>query len=200
MKLVVRVSILSVCAVVAIASSFALVQDKKLDPMQEYMKQFARFTQPGEKQKLLERFIGKWDTETTFFMGGGPQPSGKGSVEVSWLMPGRWLEFRGTVGMMGKNVQVFSVMGYDNFKQSYVCCNVESMDTAMTHFEGDATQDEKSLIGYGTLDEYTTGEVAKMVKYAYRFVDKDKIVLEVHDLPIGETNTKVLEFTYTRSK
>jgi hypothetical protein len=56
------------------------------------------------------------------------------------------------------------------------------------------------LIGYGTLDEYTTGENDKMVKYAFRFLDADKIVLEIHDLPIGETNTKVLEFTYTRSK
>ena len=47
-----------------------------------------------------------------------------------------------------------------------------------------------------------------MVKYVYRFSGEraeggawkaiDRIVLEVHDLAIGELNTKVLEFTYTR--
>lgn len=200
MKLTLPVSIAAASALVAIGSSFFAVQGDKPDPMKDMMKQFARFTQPGEHHKLLERFIGKWDAQTTFFMGGAAAPSGKGSLEVSWLMPGRWIQFRGTVSMMGTNVQLFSMMGYDNFKQSYVWANVNSMDTAMTHAEGDATQDEKSLIGYGTLDEYTTGENDKMVKYAYRFVDADKFVLEVHDLPIGETNTKVVEFTYTRAK
>jgi hypothetical protein len=39
-----------------------------------------------------------------------------------------------------------------------------------------------------------------MVKNVYRFVDADTIVLEVHDLPIGETNTQVIEFKYTRAK
>ena len=37
-----------------------------------------------------------------------------------------------------------------------------------------------------------------MVKYVWRFVTKDRLVLEVHDLPIGEKNTKVVEFTYNR--
>jgi hypothetical protein len=39
-----------------------------------------------------------------------------------------------------------------------------------------------------------------MVKYAWRFVSDDKTVLEVHDLPIGENNTKVVEITFTRQK
>jgi hypothetical protein len=200
MKLALPASILSACAVVAVASSFVLAQDEKPNPMQEYMKKFARYTQPGENHKLLERFIGKWDLEVQPKMPGMNVPPSKGSLEVTWLMPGRWIESRGTAPMFGMPTQIFSIMGYDNFKQSFVWTGVSSMDTAMTRFEGDMTQDQKSLIGYGTLDEYTTGEVAKMVKYAYRFVDKDKIVLEVHDLPIGETNTEVVEITYTRAK
>ena len=50
-----------------------------------------------------------------------------------------------------------------------------------------------------TLDEYLTGEHDKMVKYVWRFSSKDKMVLEVHDLPIGENNTKVLEISYARA-
>jgi hypothetical protein len=55
-----------------------------------------------------------------------------------------------------------------------------------------------ALLSYGTIDEYLTGEHDKMVKYVWRFPSKDKMVLEIHDLPIGENNTKVLEFAYTR--
>jgi len=89
-------------------------------------------------------------------------------------------------------------MGYDNFKQSYVITTVTNMDTAMLRSEGDLTPDGRALIAYGTLDEYLTGEHDKMVKYVWRFNSPGEMVLEVHDLPIGETNTKVVEITFRR--
>ncbi len=55
-------------------------------------------------------------------------------------------------------------------------------------------------MSYGTIDEYLTGEHDKMVKTVWRFISDDKMVLEIHDLPIGENNTKVVEITYTRKK
>ena len=53
-------------------------------------------------------------------------------------------------------------------------------------------------IAYGTLDEYLTGEHDKMVKYVWRFTSPTQMVLEVHDLPIGENNTKVVEITFRK--
>jgi hypothetical protein len=73
------------------------------------------------------------------------------------------------------------------------------MDTAMNRFEGDLDQSGKTLIAYGTLDEYLTGEHDKMVKYIWRFQSPSRIILEVHDLPIGETNTRVVEVAFTKS-
>jgi hypothetical protein len=70
----------------------------------------------------------------------------------------------------------------------------------MRQSEGDMDPSGKVLITYGTLDEYLTGEHDKMVKYVWRFDSDDKIVLEIHDLPIGEKNTKVLEIVSTRAK
>jgi len=162
------------------------------------MEKAKRFTQPGEHHKALERFLGKWTIEMRLFMAGTPTPPEKGTAEFSWLMTGRWLksEWKGT--MMGMPVDGFMLLGYDNFKQSYVSTTVTSLDTAMTHAEGDMDPSGNSLLSYGTLDEYLTGEHDKMVKYVWRFPSKDKLVLEVHDLPIGEKNTKVVEVTYTR--
>lgn len=127
-------------------------------------------------------------------------PAEKGTAEFSWLMPGRWLQNRARGTMMGQQAEFFYLIGYDNFKMSYVTTTVSNFDTAMLRFEGDMTQDGKALISYGTLDEYTTGEHDKMVKSVWRFLDADTIVLEVHDLPIGEVNTKVFEIKYTRAK
>jgi hypothetical protein len=166
--------------------------------MAAMMEKAKKYTQPGEHHKLLERFVGTWEVETRFFMNGQPTPPDKGMTVCGWLVPGRWLKAESTGTMMGRPSQAFMLLGYDNFKQSYVTTWVSSIDTAMTHSEGDVDPGGQALISYGTLDEYLTGEHDKMVKYVWRFVTKDRLVLEVHDLPIGEKNTKVVEFTYNR--
>jgi len=53
---------------------------------------------------------------------------------------------------------------------------------------------------YGKMDKPMTGEHNKNVKYVTRIVGPDKHIFEVHDLAIGEPNTKVVEVTYTRKK
>jgi hypothetical protein len=113
-------------------------------------------------------------------------------------MEGRWLQMKSTGMMMGRSVTSFWLMGYNNFKQSYVATSVSSWDTSMNHSEGDMDQAGKTMLLYGTIDEYLTGEHDKMVKLVFRFRSEDKIVMELHDLPIGEHNTKVVEIVYTR--
>ena len=39
-----------------------------------------------------------------------------------------------------------------------------------------------------------------MVKAVWRFISKDEITMEVHDLPIGEKNTKVFEYRFKKQK
>jgi len=175
---------------------------KQPDPgeMAAMMAKAQKFTKPGEHHKLLEKFVGKWNTETRIFMGGKGGPAEKGTGEAKWLMPGRWLQSETKGTMMGMPSQGFLVMGYDNFKMSYVCTVVSSMDTAMLRFEGDLDPGGKVLIMYGTLDEYLTGEIGKMVKCVWRFESDDKIIMDIHDLPIGEKNTKVIEIVSTRVK
>ena len=129
-------------------------------------------------------------------MAGKPTPPEKGTAEFSWLMPGRWLKQESNGTIMGQPMKTFMLLGYDNFKMSYVSTQVSNLDTAMTHAEGDMDPGGKALLMYGTLDEYTTGEHDKMVRYIWRFPSADRMILEIHDLPIGENNTKVIEVVY----
>lgn len=186
----------------AMAATVSADKDKPVAPspadMAAMMEKAKHFTQPGKHHEVLKRFLGNWDTQTRFPMPGHDMPAEKGQAEFSWLMEGRWLKSEMSGTMMGQPIKSFMIMGYDNFKQSYVTSHVSTMDTAMLHSEGDMDPGGKVLLTYGTLDEYLTGEHDKMVKYVWRFVSDDKIVFEIHDLPIGEKNTMVIEITYTR--
>ena len=157
------------------------------------------FTQPGKMHEVLNRLIGDWESETRIFMAGQATPAEKGSMSCDWLKAKRWVQCRSKGLLMGRPLNGFSVMGYDNFKKSFVATSISDFDTAMNRAEGDLDQHGKTLLLYGTIDEYLTGEHDKMVKLVYRFHSASKITMEIHDLPIGETNTKVIEINYTRS-
>ncbi len=187
-----------VCAVSAICATGHAQQQDPSAAMKAAMEKAKRFTEPGPAHKQLDRFLGKWNTQTRLYMGPKPGAPEKGTAEFSWVMPGRWMKLESAGTLMGLPSRTFMLMGYDNFKQSYVMTMVNGLDTAMTHAEGDMDPSGSALIAYGTLDEYLTGEHDKMVKYVWRFPSPTKIVLEVHDLPIGENNTKVVEVTFEK--
>ncbi|MFN7975141.1 MAG: DUF1579 family protein [Acidobacteriota bacterium] len=172
---------------------------EKVD-MAEMMKRAERFTKPGPEHKLLERFLGEWETEMKVMAPGAPPAGEKGVATGRWLIEGRWVAIEGKGTMMGMPSKFFYLIGYDNFKMSYVTAGVSSIDTAMAHSEGDVDPATGALLSYGTIDEYLTGENDKMVKYVWRFPDPTTLEFEVHDLPIGESNTEVVHFTYHRKK
>jgi len=72
------------------------------------------------------------------------------------------------------------------------------MGTTYSTAEGSADQSGKVITLYGKMDEPTTGENDKNVKYVYRLQSKDKYLFEIHDLSLPEGSTKVMEVTYTR--
>ena len=193
-------AVLASLLVSAFSAGFVQESDDPPMDMAAMMAQAEKYTNPGKHHELLKRYLGEWDAEVTLFMGGNAMEPTKGRSKSEWLMEGRWLksDFQGS--MMGMPVRIVSIMGYDNFKQSYVVTSVNSMDTIMIHQEGDMDPGGKALLMYGTLDEYLTGEHDKMVKTVFRFLSEDEIVMEVHDLPIGEKNTKVFEIRYKRRK
>jgi hypothetical protein len=177
----------------------APAQDPGAD-MQEMMARMQRWTKPGENHQALQRFVGKWTTETRVHMGGQASPPEKGTAEFAWRIDGRWLEGTWKGSLMGMPSSGAMWLGYDNFKMSYVWSQISNHDTMLLHSEGDMTRDAKSLVMYGPLDEYLTGEHDKMVKYAWRFVSEDEMRFEVHDLPIGETGALVVDVVYKRVK
>lgn len=174
----------------------------------EMMAAAERYTQPGPEHRFLELLVGEWDVGARLAMMGDQAPIDQGTATTKWKVQGRWLESHWRGSIMGMEGNAFHMLGYDRLKMSYVWTAFTDFDTALNHAEGDLTPGKDALIMYGTLDEYITGEHDKMVKYVYRFGGSrdeagdwksiDRIVLEVHDLPIGEENTKVMEFTYVR--
>lgn len=187
-------------------------QDEELDPNEliEMLEQYSKYTNPGPEHEFLELLLGEWDVTARMTMMGAEAPGEKGRAVTTWKVPGRFIESTWTGKLMSMDGTAIVTMGYDRMRQSYVYSRISSMDTALYTAEGDLTRDQGALVMWGTLDEWMTGEIAKVVKYVHHFDGErnedgtwksiDSIVLEVHDMAIGLENTKVLEFVYTRAE
>jgi len=176
----------------------AFAQEGK--PLADGMKRWKDACTPGAAHKDLARFLGSWDTETVI-LGMGPEPTTtKGTAEWKWLFEGRWIQMTSSGELMGRPYHNQMIMGYDNFRQKYTTAGVDDLQTTLTTSEGNFDQSRQALITYGKIDEPMTGEIEKTFKSVWRFDGPDKFTHEVHDLAIGETNTKVFEVVYTRHK
>ncbi len=157
--------------------------------------------QPGPAHARLSEILGKYDMTMRMWMAPGMPPSEeKGTAEFVWFAEGKWLQETWSMSMMGHPTKGVTVLGYDNFKERYVSTRFDSLQTCINGAFGHFDKSGDNLILWGTIDEPMTPEQDKQVKYVYRGFGQDKFVLEVHDMMIGETNTKVLEFEYSRRK
>jgi hypothetical protein len=172
--------------------------EKKMQEMQERTRQA---TSLGEHHEALAYFIGDWDVEMALVMPGVPRQASKGKASYGWIMEGRWVSQKVEGQLMGGQYESFSILGFDTYAKNHVLVTVSSMDTAMNLARGVVVDPSgKSTAVYGTLDEYTTGELAKPYKVVTRIEDQDHHVVEIWDLGIGAEGAQVLDFRYTRRK
>jgi hypothetical protein len=168
----------------------------------EGMKRWQATRKPDFHHEKLAEWIGSWNTEMRVQSGGPDSPPNimKGTCEISWLMENRWLKIEQQPTTMGIPGTGFGLLGFDKHKSKYVGSWVDSQTTTLLTFEGNFDHTDKQLFLYGLMDEPASNEHDKHVKYVWRLVDKDKMTFEVHDLAIGDSNTKVIEINYTRKK
>lgn len=192
-----------ICMMVVLSGIAQDKTKKKAMPSQEeMMKRWKDAATPGDAHKVLDNFVGSWETESSVWMDGPDKPPSvtKGSAEVKWILDGRFVQQDMTGEMMGMPMTGTGISGYDNFKKKYTSFWIDNTSTAMFASEGTIAKDGKVLTYLGKMDEPSTGEKDKKVKYVETIVDHDKHVFEIHDLSIPGPNKKVVEIVYSRKK
>lgn len=168
--------------------------------MQELMKQMQEKLQPGPNIKFIEKWIGKWDTTSKIFMEPSAAPvEAHGHSEYKWAIEGRWLEERFDGQMMGMPHKGVGLTGYDGFNKQFVGCWADNLNPAMINFTGSLDQTGKVLTMFGKMDEPTTGEHGKTMRFQTTIVDDETHKMTIDEVQYGQPFT-VVEVTYKRAK
>ena len=196
-------TILAIVISVMVALPGVAQKKKQVPPSQEEMtKRWRDFMTPGESHKVLNQFVGSWETESNIWMAGPGKPptTTKGTAEVKWVLGGRFVQQELTGQMMDMPWNGIGFTGYDNFKKKYTSFWIDNSTTAMATSEGTINKEGTIITSWGKMDQPMTGEKDKKVKYIETITNHDKHIFEIHDLSLPDPDNKVVEIVYTRKK
>ena len=154
---------------------------------------------PGEEHAKLQPLIGKWKTESKFWIDPGKAPEvSRGSARNEWILGKRFLKQDYTGKFIGQNFQGGGVLGFDKTKKEYFSTWVDSMGTGVMISEGkfDSAASKLEMSGKYSCP-ITGGERAS--RTVTRIINKNQYVFEMYDFGPDGSEYKSLEITYKRS-
>lgn len=170
------------------------------EDMQKMMEEMMKTIKPGPQHDILAKMAGDWVVNGKMWR----PPSTEamlmkpGTEHAEMILGGRYLQSVNQGEMMGMPFEGHGMMGFDNFRKEYQMTWVDNMGTTISTAAGTADPTGKVITLMGKMDEPSTGEKDKDVKYVYTFKDDKTVVLEMYDSISGKGFFKIMEMTYTR--
>ena len=155
---------------------------------------------PGKPHQFLQSLAGEYTTVNRMWMNPKAPPSeSTGKATFTAILGGRYLQqdYHGT--MMDRPMNGLGLMGYDNYRHQFMSVWIDDMGTAPYSMTGGMGEDGKTITMFGQMDEASTKQIGKTVKWVTRSVSSDKLVFESWEVEC-DTPMKVFEIEYTRVK
>ena len=164
----------------------------------EEMKIWMDYMTPGNMQKMMASWDGKWTEETTLWMGDGAQPQkSTGICENKMLLGGRYQQSTHKGSMMGMPFEGIGMMGYDNAKKVFVSSWMDNFGTGMMYTEGAYDSSTKTITLMGKVVDPLNGK-EKLVKQLLKIIDDKHQVIEMYEPAVSGKEFKSLEIKFTR--
>jgi hypothetical protein len=197
-----RYALLSLLLVFTASFAFATEEAKKQQASDEkaMMEAWMKAATPGDAHKLLEPFVGTFDTTVKSWMApGAPPMESSGVSKNEWVLGGRYVIQHFDGSFMGMPFNGIGFTGYDNVKKKYVGSWMDNMSTAVMTSTGSAEENGKSFVFTASMDDPMTGK-AMDVKEKITVVDADHITMEMWAPGPDGKMFKNMEIMYVRKK
>lgn len=162
--------------------------------------EWASLSQPGPSHKLLDIFVGEWDTRISFWSAPKADPQiSRGTSSIRWIVGNRFLQedFRGRV--VDEDLQGLGLMGFDNGSRQFKTVWIDSLNTALAVSYGRYVPDRNLFEMSSEVYDPLIGGT-KTVRSAITIISPDKYSFSMIDTaPSGEDFTS-MEILYTRKR
>ena len=164
------------------------------------MKNWMTYSTPGDMQKMLASWEGKWDGDVSMWMDPTKEPTKAKVTSVNkMILGGRYLTCTNTGMMMGMPFEGQSVLAYDNAKKEFINTWIDNMGTGITTMTGTWNDATKTLELKGRMVNPEMGDGTEFpMRETYQIIDdKTQIMTMYYTGPDGK-EFKNMEIKSTR--
>ncbi len=173
-------------------------EPEKQQQMPPEMEAWMKYAAPGEHHAHLQKMVGRWKAESTFWTEpGAPPVKSQGTAEIRSILGGRFIQTEYEGEFMGSEFTGLGIDGFDNMKQKHVGVWIDSVGTLIMVFEGTCEDGGRVVTTVGPYTDPMTG-VRKEMKTVVTMVDDDRYTYVGYDRDPDGNETKTMEVTYTR--
>jgi hypothetical protein len=189
------------CLVLTIGAIAALAQEEsqpEMTPeMQAEMEAWMKLAEPGEHHAHLNPFVGRWKGAVKMWMAPETEPMlDEGFAEVSWILGGRYLEWRQTGEFGGMPFEGRAIEGFNNGDGRYEAVWIDNFGTLILFYTGSCSDDGKGRVMSTEFSDPVKGGTIQY-KSVYRWIDDDHFLYEAF-MDKGDGEFKSMEIAYER--
>lgn len=187
--------------VLTIATTVTLAQEGEMPEMtpemQAEMAAWMELAQPAEHHQHMAPFVGSWKGEVNMWMAPETEPIvNQGAAEVSWIMGGRFLEWKQSGDFGGMPFEGRAIEGFNNGDGRYESIWVDNFGTLILFYTGSCSEDgKKRTMNTEFNDPVAGGKI--QYKSVYTWTDEDHFTYEAF-MDKGDGEFKSLEIAYER--
>ncbi len=164
------------------------------------MAKWMELATPGPHHEMMAKSVGKWMTESTFWMTPDAEPMvSKGTASQELALGGRYLMETYSGTMMGMPFEGHGMWGYDNASGKHMGIWTDNMSTTMMYSEGGCEDHCNKITLIGTYVDGMTGAM-KTSKVVSEVIDDDHASVTMYEVMEDGTEFKNGVIMYTRVK
>ncbi len=186
-------------AALALLATAAFAEGEETAPMDQdaMMEAYAASMAPGKYHERLDWLVGHWTTKTTMHM--GPETMiNEGTATFEWALGGRYVHSSHVSEWNDMPFEGRGIDGFDNTSGKYFNLWFDSMGTGFMLTEGEPSTEPGVQELTGTFEDPLRGPMK--VRFVSRRTGDDSYDFEMHSTFEGESEMKVMEIKYTRTK
>jgi len=175
-------------------------QEAAQDEMAAQMEMFEKLSRPGEFHKILEDFVGTWNSTVKMWMDPSAPPTvSKGTATNKLIFDGRFLYGEYLGEFMGSPFKGINIMGYDNAKKEFFSIWIDNTTTGLLSSTGSYDPQEKKFYFEAVAFDPISGQTLEMREESY-FASKDEYISITYTKSKEGQEFKNMEIRYTRIK
>lgn len=196
------------CLPIAIALMFAAMTisthhaNAQVMSQEEMMAMMMELAQPGPEHEWLAKSAGNWRQEIKFWEAPGTEPqTTSGTCKREMILGGRFMMETSKFPMMGQDVEMMIINGYDRRSEKFTSLGLDTMGTYYISSTGTYDAETKTLTLKGVDKDPMTGMVNNFTQTVKYLDDDTQVFSMVFSFEgMGMAPFKVVEVTYKRIK